>query len=509
MADPNAIAQQGIAPAAVGAPLGGVDYLLDVVGFHNPAERLRIIEAGLTDYEDFRYLVDKDIRDMAEEFAKRSAAQGRITFGLGRIKKLTGLMHWVQDCFRTNDDPNDMVFNEEALAEAQSRALIRKSDIDLVDTNTKAADPGKFRDERKWPEWNKAFTNYLSVIPGVSGIPLSYVIRDDENPDEDAMYLSFNERMIARAPHTGQYYEADSRRVHNLLTGFLHGEPTETWIRSLSRFQDGRRDILALRRHYAGEGNSTRRIADAKRIQTSLFYKTERALPFNTFLDRLQKMFSIYEDEGEALTERAKVEELLEKVQHASLSAAVAQLRFQLNTVGVTFTVAANHLNAAVSLTPDYQMARRGNISSTNTRDGTGGRSGGRGYGRFNNRGRGGRGGGRGNGRGNGRGSGGTPYRHKSNSTGYYSPADWSKLSFEERDKIRKDRDKKGEPGGTNKRTIGDISVEQVTAIIGAMQQHNAVADTADSSTPKTSNNQAGNAFGGKESAKKQRLPGE
>ena len=100
------------------------------------------------------------------------------------------------------------------------------------------------------------------------------------------MYLSFNKRMIARAQ---QYYEADFHRVHHLLTGFLHGEPTETWICSLSRFHDGRRDILALRHHYAGEGNSTRRIADAKRIQTSLFYKTERALLFNTFLDRLQK----------------------------------------------------------------------------------------------------------------------------------------------------------------------------------------------------------------------------
>jgi hypothetical protein len=152
-----------------------------------------------------------------------------------------------------------MIFNEEALAEAQSRALIRKSDIDLVDTNTKAADPGKFRDERKWPKWNKAFTNYLSVIPGVSGIPLLYVICSNEEPDKDGMYLSFNKRMIARAPHTGQYYEADSRCVHNLLTRFLHGKPTEMWISSLSRFQDGHRDILTLRRHYAGEGNSTRR----------------------------------------------------------------------------------------------------------------------------------------------------------------------------------------------------------------------------------------------------------
>jgi hypothetical protein len=152
-------------------------------------------------------------------------------------------------------------------------------------------------------------------------------------------------------------------------------------------------------------------------------------------------------------------------------------------------------------------MTWRGNISSTNTRDSSGGHSRGRRYGRVNNRGRDGRGGERGNGRGIGRGS--ESYRNKSNSTGYYSPADWSKLSFEERNKICKDRNKKGKPGGTNKRTIGDISVEQVTAIIGAIQQHNAAADTAESSAPKTSNNQAGNAFGGKEGAKKWHAGGE
>jgi hypothetical protein len=71
MADPNAIAPPGIAPAAVvGVPLKGVNYLLDVVGFHDPVECLRIIKAGLMDYEDFRYLVDKDNCDMVEEFAK-------------------------------------------------------------------------------------------------------------------------------------------------------------------------------------------------------------------------------------------------------------------------------------------------------------------------------------------------------------------------------------------------------------------------------------------------------
>ena len=207
--EPPFIRQQPFIPEVGGEPLVGVDFLLNAIGFMIPAECERIIESGLADYEDFRYLVEKDIGEMVEEFSKCTVAQGRITFGLGHTKKLTGLMHWVQDCFCTNDYPEYTTFNDEQLAKAQSRALVCKADIDLVDTNTKVADPGKFEEERKWPEWSKALANYLSVIPGINGVPLSYVIHESE-PEDGAVYDTFNERMITRAPHVGQYFKADS-----------------------------------------------------------------------------------------------------------------------------------------------------------------------------------------------------------------------------------------------------------------------------------------------------------
>ena len=208
-------------------------------------------------------------------------------------------------------------------------------------------------------------------------------------------------------------------------------------------------------------------------------------------------MFTIFEEEGEPLTERAKVDELLTKVQNTSLTAAIAQLRFQLNTEGVTFTVAANNLNAAVSQTPDYQVTRK--IGSATTNDRTPG-----GRGRGGGRGGGGRFGGRGGPRGRG-----TPnaYKGKGASTSYYSPAEWNKLSFEDRDKIRKERDKKGEQGGTasTKRAVGELSVEQFTAIISAVRQDapTTTVITTDSSDSSNSGNNAGNAFGGTESAKR------
>ena len=73
--------------------------------------------------------------------------------------------------------------------------------------------------------------------------------------------------------------------------------------------------------------------------------------------------------------------------------------------------------------------------------------------------------------------------------------AEWNKLSFEECDKIWKEHDKKGKPGGT-KHIIGNISVEHITAIIGAMQQAQSATPTEE--TELTSNTtQAGNSFGG------------
>ena len=84
--------QLAVAPAG-DIPLQGINFLLDIIGFHIPVEHEHLIKAGLANYEDFRYLVKKDIWDMAEEFSKRMQVQGCITFSLSHIKCLTGLMH--------------------------------------------------------------------------------------------------------------------------------------------------------------------------------------------------------------------------------------------------------------------------------------------------------------------------------------------------------------------------------------------------------------------------------
>jgi hypothetical protein len=53
-----AIAQQVVAPLA-GVPLEGIDFMLNAIGFDNPAQRILLMEAGLAEYEDFCHLIDR------------------------------------------------------------------------------------------------------------------------------------------------------------------------------------------------------------------------------------------------------------------------------------------------------------------------------------------------------------------------------------------------------------------------------------------------------------------
>ena len=118
---------------------------------------------------------------MADGYEKCTQAQGRIPFGLRCIKLLIGVMHWVQDqdcCYRSTSTGDIADANEfrEIINISIQRAALRKVEDDQVDTISKAADPGKFKDKRKLPDMEPAFVNYLSTIPGSYHVPLSYII---------------------------------------------------------------------------------------------------------------------------------------------------------------------------------------------------------------------------------------------------------------------------------------------------------------------------------------------
>jgi hypothetical protein len=116
------------------------------------------------------------------------------------------------------------------------------------------------------------------------------------------------------------------------------------------RLKNWRTDFFTFVAHFTGEGNSTRRIGDAERLEKTLHYKDERAMTFQTFLAKTKHMFNIFEEVGEPKPESAKIRFLLDGVRNTGLQPIVQVIRAEmtLDPNTYTFTTAANMIASQV-----------------------------------------------------------------------------------------------------------------------------------------------------------------
>ena len=254
-----------------------IRQILEWIGFNDNVQRNDIIADAMTFYDDILCLTIKDITALASDFGSRTVANGRVCFGSRRTKKLQSVSFWVKDFYRVSLVPStaglDRATFTTQLERARAREDVRLQMISQSDVKSKAATPGPLVSESTWTEWEPKFENYLSVIMGMNGVPLSYVVRKNDNPDRTGPHADFVDETIAWAPLNGVNFEADRSTVQQYLVSFTTGEMSEEWIKPLLRKKNGRLSMVALQNHFSGEGNATRSIAVAETL------KKDRVLP--------------------------------------------------------------------------------------------------------------------------------------------------------------------------------------------------------------------------------------
>jgi hypothetical protein len=356
-----------------------LEQILHWIGFVGAAQKNALIDDAFGSFDDLKVLTEKDVSTMATSFAGRPAAS-RIFFGTRKTKSIKAIVHWVQDFYRVSMVPSivglDEVMFKAQLERALNRATVRTNMKAQTATQASAASPGPLKQEKQWKEWEEKFVNYARSHIGVNGIPLSYVIRENDAPDIGGTFTDFVNETIACAPLNGEYYNADRLSVFNMIVSFTTGQPSGDWIKNTIRSANGRRSMKALQDHFSGEGNATRNIAEADRLKESLHYKSERSMPFETFLTNCQRMYNIYEKEQEKMEDDAKLRFLFKSVSQCSgLTGTVDALKAQIVAgTNVTYTMAANHLTTAVSQFPDY-ISKHRHVSAISRNEGGGGSS--------------------------------------------------------------------------------------------------------------------------------------
>jgi uncharacterized protein YegL len=328
--------------------------ILHWIGITNPEHKNTIIRDCFANFRDLVRLDERNINNMIKELSSRTQADGRINLGTKKSKLMIGLLHWAKDFGRVSEKPTISGLNQDdfmnQLEIAIERADYRSRASEQLSTRAKESDPGPLKSEKEWKDWEQKFSNYAGCHFGSAGVPLSYVIRKNDDPDPSAKGLKFVARTIASAPLSGTAFEHDSLQVHEMLVNFTTGQPSHAWIKSVERFEDGRRSMKALREHFEGKGNATRNLAEANRLRETLHYKNERSLSFEKFLSMMQEMFNIYSKEDQELSEKTKIDLLFSKVQHQGLQAAIEALRTkEVEGIELTYTAAANHLATTVA----------------------------------------------------------------------------------------------------------------------------------------------------------------
>ena len=97
----------------------------------------------------------------------------------------------------------------------------------------------------------------------------------------------FEQFSINCVPLTWLAYNIDTRKVHQLIQGFVQIETTDTWVNPKERKQDGRLEYLALLSCYGGEVNKAVRIKKSEALRTLLIYNNERAMSFEKFFTNM------------------------------------------------------------------------------------------------------------------------------------------------------------------------------------------------------------------------------
>ena len=362
-----------------------INSALNTCGITTNAGRQAFAFDGFRNTADFALINDTDITNMAKVMGTRD--ESSYNLGALQIKKIRALVFWARDLKQRQLPIPDNGFT---LAVLQETLQIMEASENMDEVAVKR--PPILKSDN-WDDWEPTFVNYLKTLKGASGVPLDYVIRSDASTPQDFPENDSRNRLIYGVALEGRVFNVDNMRVAHETTALM-GPETLPWVEPYE--DDGRNMMRALRDHFDGPGEVSKRYNKAKDELKGIHYASEGVFPFSLYISKLKKIFRIYDKADRPYTGSQQVETMLDGIRPKELEPAK---EIALKDHKDDFESAANYLSERVSSlfanAVRKREARRGTtnrstryISNVNSRNGRGrGGRGGRGFGRTNIRG--------------------------------------------------------------------------------------------------------------------------
>ena len=195
----------------------------------------------------------------------------------------------------------------------------------------------KLKNSAQWERWKVELKTTLSSVIGVKGVPLVYVIRENDTPRENANY-TWDQKYELSVELNGPEYNIDKKTVHQIILRNV-GEDSDayTYLKPRIDQEDGREDIKALFNRYDNQATQQERINTANRTLDTMVYKNERAMSFELFSSKIQEAVDDLEDCGRAPHDGDIVDKIWRKILNSELSAYIEAFKVQHNQNPMSF----------------------------------------------------------------------------------------------------------------------------------------------------------------------------
>ena len=346
------------------------------------------------EYDSVMATTMEEVVDLLKSYKDLTVANGRIVLQPHVNKRIKAFVQWARDELRMGKDPSDTLFPVADTNMYLKHYSDHKKFIDNASATQKATEPQLFSKNIIWDDWNQTFQHYVGNIPGHNGVPLTYVIRENPNPDPTPQG-NLLANYVAMAPLNGEAFEHDDLRLLGLINKFIVGnDVAEGAVKACNTTTSGREAYLALKVHYEGEGIMQDKVVKAEYQVDNLFYSGEKAgMNWDKFERELGKAYAIVDNASGRIVydDLQKIRKLQKRVDKCTfLSQHRAAIAAKLIEVPMTLTfkqAMQYYRNAVRSQFPNgtsnrnYTTVDRRGVSETNARGRGGGGRGGNGGG--------------------------------------------------------------------------------------------------------------------------------
>jgi hypothetical protein len=287
-----------------------------------------IVDEGFQDLQTLSEIEESDIDQVIKNIRETRRvlgvqAQGNVTFPFLAIRRFKAMQSWAYELRRTGRPLNVGLFAGALITTAVLRYSLESMRLSTVEDET-VDKPKEITDLSKWDTFWEQWKTFMGRTRGVAKCPLTYIFRDHEVVDNAvhmADYADHDGRLVATTTLNGPWYELDNHRVYDEFKALVLRGPGWNFIKAFDRTKNGRGAVLALRRQCEGTSAvQSRKAAAYAKIATARYNGQKRTFTFDNYVEVHQGAHNTLLDLNEPGSETKKVTDFLAGITDPRLS---------------------------------------------------------------------------------------------------------------------------------------------------------------------------------------------